>query len=145
MRITAATCDPNYGQRYLDIELDCFGDVPKNIISTRVFIASCSRNENGRFCFEFGLGILSVNYTYPLEYNCPYLDNYSNYECTDMCRAVLQSLKSNIRCCACLNSYYNIADYARNLLFNKAGLWSACSVSSPKSFCQQAVTVLVQS
>ena len=112
MHVTAATCDPNYGQRYLDILLDCYGD---GHVYTRLFIGSCSRNENGRFCFEFGLGILFVNNTYPLEYNCPYLDNYSNYECTDMCRAVLQYLKSNIRCC--LNSYYNITDYARNLLF----------------------------
>jgi len=106
MHITAATCDPNYiyGQRYLDILLDCYGD---GRVYTRLFIGSCSRNENGRFCFEFEFGehSLSINYTYPLEINCPYLDNYSNYECTDMCRAVLQSLKSNCYIGCCFNSY----------------------------------------
>jgi len=113
MRVNLARCDPNYGQRVVDIFVNCSGDY---LTSARRFIGSCSRNENGRFCFEFDSD--------PLLSDCPTLSTYSNYNCTDMCRAALQSLKSNLGCY--LNSRFNISDYDRNFqLFNSAGLWSA--------------------
>ena len=80
-----------------------------------------------------------ANYTTPLVSDCPSRNTYSDYNCTDMCRASLQSLKSNVGCC--LNSHFNITNYDRNFqLFNRAGLWSACSVSPP-GFCQSNLTL----
>jgi len=121
MRTHTASCDPNRGQRYVDIRKDC--DLNgNNAFDARRFIGSCSRNENGRFCFELQRTL--SKYTDHLQSNCPYLDSYSDYECTDMCHAALQSLKSNVGCC--LNSFFNISGYDRNYQFNNAGLWSAC-------------------
>ena len=136
LRTYTAACDPNLGQRFVDI-YNCYckdcslspnGD---NAFDARRFIGLCSRNENGRFCSEFRQSL--SNYTDHLQSNCPFLDSYSDYECTDMCHSTLQSLKSNIGCC--LNSLFNISDYDSNYQFNNAGLWSACSVSPP-GFCR---------
>jgi len=124
-----AVCGPNIGQSVLDIYMDCNHNDDYTIaIEARRFIGSCSRNENERFCSEFQLQLFK--YTNPLQSNCPYLNTYSDYNCTVMCHAALQSLKSNVGCC--LNSFFNISGYRQ---FNNAGLWSACSVSPP-GFCQ---------
>ena len=140
LRTHTASCDPNLGQRYVDIRKDC--DLNgNNAFDARRFIGSCSRsrsrNENGRFCFEFQQTLSS--YTDHLQSNCPFLDSYSDYECTDMCNAALQSFKSNVGCC--LNSFFNISGYDRNYQFNNAGLWSACSVSPP-GFCKATYLTL---
>ena len=137
-RINAAGCDPNYGQRIVDIYLNCNGN--SNYTSdARRSVRSCSSNENGRFCYEFGAPQLFFNYTQPLRSNCPNLSSYSNYECTDLCRVALQNFKSNVGCC--LSSYYNISVYDRSNFYNNPGLWSACSVSPP-SFCQASTLTL---
>ena len=131
-RFDTAVCDPNFGQRVVDFYLGC-----NDTTNARGVIGSCSRNENERFCFEFGRGqVLSSNYTNPLQSSCPSLNDYSNYECTDTCRAALQSLKSNVGCC--LNSHYNISV---DLQYNNAGLWSACSVHPPSSCQASTLTV----
>jgi len=122
LRFTLARCDPNYGQRLVDIYLDCNADT-----RARGFVGSCSRNENGRYCYELDLNVTS------LQLNCPSLNTYSDYICTDMCRAALESLRSNFGCC--LNSLFNISEYDSYYQFTNAGLWSACSVSPP-GFCQ---------
>ena len=133
LRVNTAICNPNIGQRFVDIALDCNSYTS----NARRFVGLCSRNENGRFCFESQH--LSFNYTNAVESNCPSLSSYLNYECSDSCRVALQNFKSNIGCC--LNSLFNIsADDSRNK-YNRAGLWSACSVSPP-SICQASTLTL---
>ena len=137
--IYAASCDPNYGQRIVDIYLNCNGNYA---INARSIVGLCSRNENGRFCYEFLANsnrFISFNYTNSLQSNCPSLYSYSNYECTDLCRDALQNLKSNVGCC--LNSFYNISAYDSTYQYTNAGLWSACSVIPPR-VCQVSTLTL---
>lgn len=129
-RDSAVLCDPSNdanGQLVVDIYTECNYD--RNVArAIRSLVQSCSRDENGRFCFELRQN--ASNYTNSVTTNCPRLNTYSGYNCTDSCRDALQDLKSNIGCC--LNDLYNTTLPFSNFL--NAGLWSACGVISP-DFC----------
>ena len=126
-RYFAIFCDPSndgYGQPLVDIYAECILD------ETRKLVHECSRDENGRFCYE--LRHNASNYTNSVTTNCPstYSVTESTYQCTDPCRDALENLKSNIGCC--LNDLYNTTSPSSNFLNTR--LWSACGIIRP-DFC----------
>ena len=132
-RQLAVLCDPSNdgnGQQLVDIYNECTYDA--NVASAaRSLVQSCSRDENGRFCYQLGQN--ASNYTSSVTTNCPRLSNYSEHQCTHSCRDALQNLKSNLGCC--LNDLYNTTSPSSNFL--NTGLWSACGVNRP-DFCSDS-------
>ena len=123
-------CDPSndgYGQQVVDIYNECSYDA-KTAGQARRLVQSCTRDKNGRFCYELRQN--ASKYANSVTENCPRLSNYSEYQCTNSCRDALQNLKLNLGCC--LNNLYNTTLAFRNFL--NTGLWSACGVNHP-DFC----------
>ena len=128
-RQSAILCDPSNvgnGQQLVDIYNECRYDS-----AARILVQSCSRDENGRFCYQLGQN--ASNYTYSVTTNCPRLSNYSEYQCTNSCKDALQNSKSNLGCC--LNDLYNTTLPSSNFL--NTDLWSACGVNRP-DFCSDS-------
>ena len=121
-RQSAILCDPSndgYGQQMVDIYNECSYDA-NTARDARRLVQSCSRDENGRFCYELTQN--ASNYANSVTENCVHLSNYSEYQCTNLCRDALQNLKSNLGCC--LNNLYNTTLPSSNFL--NTGLWSIC-------------------
>ena len=128
-------CDPSndgYGQQLVDIYAEYWPTHDANMEYRLSLVQECSRDENGRFCYE--LRHNASNCTNSVTTNCPYLSPYSaGYHCTDSCRDALENLKSNTGCC--LNDLYNTTSPSSNFL--NTGLWSACGIIRP-DFCSDS-------
>lgn len=129
----AILCDPSNdgnGQLLVDIYHECSYDA-STASAARRLVQSCSRDENGRFCYEMRQNV--SNYTNSVTINCPSLSAYYGYECTNSCRDALLNLKSNLGCC--LNDLYNTTSPSSNFL--NTSLWSTCGVIHP-GFCSDS-------